>query len=361
VSARRRCFPFLSRAYRLRCDRLALAACLWLLASPASAEVLIGVAAPISGRFAGQGDAIETAVAEAVATVNAAGGVLGHKLRTVAADDGCDAKVGAQAARKLVGDKVAVVIGHKCASAALAAAPVYAASSTLLLSLTRHPDLTDKRAGPTIFRMAGRDDRQGEAIATHLLANWTGQRIGLVHDRTRYGKSVVEGALRALTEAGTSAVFSETIVAGEKSYDALAMRAAQAGVDVLVFGGYGSEAVVLQQALRARRVNAPLIGGEALAETVASGALDAAYARAAGSSGTDRNLAADAEHDTMAAISALHKWIQAAKSAGSLEPAKIAAALAGTGGGAGFNSRGDASVTSYRVVRVRHGKVEPAR
>ncbi len=236
-----------------------------LFATPAAAEILVGVAAPLSGRFAEQGLAIQMGVEDAVTAVNAMGGLLGQHLRIIAVDDGCEAKAGAEVARQLVARDVAVVIGHTCPSAAIAAAPIYAEAKIVLLALTRHPDLTEKRAGPTIFRVAGRDDRQGETIAAHILKTFQGQRIALIHDRTQYGRGLAGVIERVLAAGGTKPLFVEGIVAGNKDYSGVVQLARQAAADVIFFGGFPAEAAILFRQLRAAGLDAPFLGADALA------------------------------------------------------------------------------------------------
>ena len=90
------------------CSRLivALAAC--GAASLAHAEILIGLAGPLTGPNAWVGEQTERGVALAVADLNAAGGVLGQQVEVVAADDYCDGEQAVAAANKLVAVGVAL-------------------------------------------------------------------------------------------------------------------------------------------------------------------------------------------------------------------------------------------------------------
>src|SRR5687768_2446473 len=81
---------------------------------PARAEVLIGVAGPMTGRMAWGGEHFERGAALAVADINATGGVLGQQVRLVMADDFCDPEQAVAAARKLVSQGVIFVVGHYC-------------------------------------------------------------------------------------------------------------------------------------------------------------------------------------------------------------------------------------------------------
>ncbi|NIO40096.1 MAG: ABC transporter substrate-binding protein, partial [Burkholderiales bacterium] len=108
---------------------------------------------------------IRGAAKAAIKQINDEGGVLGERLALIESDDGCNSEQGMNAARSLVERGAIVVIGHPCASATNAAAPVYAGNNVVLLSMSRHPALTEQRGGATIFRVSGRDDRQGASAA----------------------------------------------------------------------------------------------------------------------------------------------------------------------------------------------------
>jgi branched-chain amino acid transport system substrate-binding protein len=104
------------------------------LSGPARAELLIGMAGPISGHSSWFGEQMERGTAQAVADLNAAGGVLGEQVQLSTADDFCDPEQAVAAARKLVSDGVIFVIGHYCSGASIAASEIYEAAGVLQIS-----------------------------------------------------------------------------------------------------------------------------------------------------------------------------------------------------------------------------------
>ncbi len=70
-----------------------------LCATTAAAEILIGVAGPMTGKDAWFGEQMERGAALAVADLNAAGGVLGQQVELITADDFCDPEQAVAAAR----------------------------------------------------------------------------------------------------------------------------------------------------------------------------------------------------------------------------------------------------------------------
>ncbi len=75
-----------------------------LYATKARADVLIGVAGPMTGTNAWFGEQMERAAALAVADINAAGGVLGQQVELITVDDFCDPEQAVAAAKKLVSE-----------------------------------------------------------------------------------------------------------------------------------------------------------------------------------------------------------------------------------------------------------------
>src|SRR5262249_5927696 len=71
-------------------------------ADGASAQVKLGVAGPITGGSAAFGAQLKNGVEQAVADINAAGGILGQKIQVFVGDDRADPKEGVSVANKFV-------------------------------------------------------------------------------------------------------------------------------------------------------------------------------------------------------------------------------------------------------------------
>src|SRR5215475_8627715 len=97
------------RMYRLVAVTIGLLAV--ALGHAARAEILVGVAAPLTGTNAWAGEQMQRGGEQAVADINAAGGLLGQQLRLITADDFCDPQQAVVTAQKLVGDGVVFVAG----------------------------------------------------------------------------------------------------------------------------------------------------------------------------------------------------------------------------------------------------------
>ena len=95
------------------------------LAGPASAEVKFGIGGPLTGGSAAFGAQLKNGTEQAIADVNAAGGILGQKLTSELGDDRADPKEGVSVANKFVGDGVKFVVGHFNSGVTIPASDVY--------------------------------------------------------------------------------------------------------------------------------------------------------------------------------------------------------------------------------------------
>jgi branched-chain amino acid transport system substrate-binding protein len=239
---------------------------LLMAVTPAAASQIVGLAVPSNGPKVAFGEQLVTVTRAAIAELNAAGGINGEPLTLQIEDDGCTADGGATVAAKFIAAKVALVVGHPCSNAALAAAKAYAGSGTVFLAIgARHPDLTAKRAGAAIFRMGGRDDRQAADTVSEFIDRLKGQRVAIVHDRTAYARNLADGVTAQFKAHGVTDIVTGTLVAGEKDYGALVAQLKAANPAAIYFAGFPNEAELVVNGLRANGVTALMIGCDALA------------------------------------------------------------------------------------------------
>ena len=135
-----------------------------LCAQAAQAEIRIGVAGPMTGANAWFGEQYQRGAELAVEDLNAKGGVLGQSVELIVGDDFCDPDQAVALARKLVSDGVVFVAGHLCSHSSIPASKVYEEAKILMIApSSASAKLTDE-GGPNVFRVCGRDDRQGAKV-----------------------------------------------------------------------------------------------------------------------------------------------------------------------------------------------------
>lgn len=362
---------------RLRPATSSLAVILLLVAATvARGEIAIGVVGPMTGNFAILGAQMMAGAEQAVADINAAGGVLGEQLVLEVGDDKCDRKVAESVANQMVGRKVSLVVGHLCSGASIVAAPTYSNASIVQISPgARAAQFTDERAGPGTFRLVGRDDQQGQVAGAYLAEHFPDSRIAVVHDDTSYGVALAEATVKAMNEAGKREVVYEAQPANDRDFTPLFSRIAAERVDVLFFAGDHTEAALIIRRLREEGMQVRLVSGDtlmteefiAIAGRAGEGALmtyppDPAHSPAA-TDVVERLAQSDivAEGYILPSYAAVQIWAQAVEATGSTDFTAVAIALAANTfetviGEVTFDEKGDVRLPAYVVYEWRDGE-----
>jgi branched-chain amino acid transport system substrate-binding protein len=172
-------------------------------AAPSALEVKIGHVGPLTGGIAHLGKDNENGARLAVEEANAAKTKIDGKevkFTFVAEDDQADPKTGTTVAQKLVDAKVAGVVGHLNSGTSIPASPIYNQAGIPVISgSATNPKLTEQ-GFKTQFRVVGRDDQQGPAIASYLATTKKPKLVAVIDDATAYGEGIaneVEKTLKA--------------------------------------------------------------------------------------------------------------------------------------------------------------------
>jgi branched-chain amino acid transport system substrate-binding protein len=237
----------------------------------AADTIKIAIAGPITGSDAAIGEQMKRGATQAVADINAKGGLLGKQLSLDVGDDACDPKQAVAVANKFAVSGVAFVAGHYCSSTSIPASAIYADAGILEISpASTNPAYTDdpaKKGWINVFRVCGRDDVQGKVAGDYIAAKFKGQPIAIIDDKTTYGRGLADETRKALQAHGITAAISESINQGDKDFSALVSKMKQANVGAIYFGGYYTEAGLIVRQSRDQGLKAPLIGGDALVTT----------------------------------------------------------------------------------------------
>src|SRR6267154_5341928 len=114
-------------------------------AGTAAAQIKMGVAGPLTGPNAAFGAQLKNGTDQAVADINAAGGIMGQKITVGYGDDVSDPKQGVSVANKFVGDGIKFVVGHFNSGVTIPASDVYAENGILFITPSAtNPKITDR-------------------------------------------------------------------------------------------------------------------------------------------------------------------------------------------------------------------------
>ncbi len=348
-----------------------LAGLAWV--GPAGAQIRIGVAGPITGSNATFGVQLKEGAEQAVADINARGGVLGQKLVLEVGDDACDPKQAVSVANALVERGVKAVIGHFCSSSSIPASKVYTEEGVLQISpASTNPAYTDHGSWNT-FRVCGRDDQQGAVAGKYIAEHFKGAKVAVLHDNSAYGKGLADETLKAMNAAGMKEAVYSAYVPGERDYSALVSRLKEAGITVIYLGGYQNEAGLIIRQAKEQGMKVTLIGGDALVTKEfwdITGPTGEATLMTFPPDPRTRPTAApvvaefkakkiDPEGYVLYTYAAIQIWAAAAEKVHSTDPRKVAEAMKADGpwptvlGDIGFDKKGDVTRADY-VFYVWH-------
>ncbi|MEM8785799.1 MAG: branched-chain amino acid ABC transporter substrate-binding protein, partial [Pseudomonadota bacterium] len=249
--------------------RLATATAIGLAlgAGSAAAEMVIGVAGPMTGQYAAFGNQFKLGAEQAVKDINAAGGILGEPIKIEIADDACDPKQAVAVANDMAAKGIAFVAGHFCSGSSIPASAVYEEEGIIQISpASTNPKFTDE-GGDNVYRVCGRDDQQGGVAGALIAADYADKNVAIIHDKTAYGKGLADETKKAMNAAGKEETLYEAITAGEKDYAALVSKMKANNIEIVFLGGYHTEAGLIVKQMRDQGLEAVLMGGDALVTT----------------------------------------------------------------------------------------------
>jgi branched-chain amino acid transport system substrate-binding protein len=340
---------------------------LTLAAAPAAAQIRLGLAGPVTGANAVFGMQMRAGAEQAVADLNARGGVLGQQLALDVGDDACDPKQAVSVANRLAHDSVPVVIGHFCSTASIAARAVYGDEGVLQISPASASNRFTDDGNWGTFRTCGRDDQQGRFAGHTLATEFKDQAVAILHDNSTFGKGIADATRGFMNAAGKQEALYAAYTPGEYDYTALISRLKQARIAVVYIGGYHSDVGLFARQAREQGLDAQFLGSSALQTkelwrvggTAIEGFRHAFYA-------DPRTLASaadivrvfdarqvDPEGFTLYAYAAVQVWAQAAAKAGTTDAHAVAAALKASGpfatalGDMAFDAKGDPVGNAY--------------
>ncbi len=234
----------------------------------ANAEVKIAVVGPLTGGDAAFGEQLKRGAEMAVADLNGGGGVLDEQLVAIVEDDACDPARAVEAANKVVGEGVQLVVGHFCSGASIPASAVYAAAGILQISPgSTNPALTDEAAEKgwqNVHRVCGRDDLQGRVAGKYLAVRFRDKKVAILHDQSAYGKGLADQTKRSMNEAGLQEAYFATYNPGQEDFSQLLLTMKSLAVKAVYVGGYYSDAANLIRQAHVVDYRPQLVSGDAL-------------------------------------------------------------------------------------------------
>ena len=228
----------------------------------AADTIKIGIAGPKTGPVTQYGDMQFMGAKQAIADINAKGGVDGKLLEAKEYDDACDPKQAVAVANKVVNDGVKFVVGHLCSSSTQPASDIYEDEGVIMITpAATSPDITS-RGYKLVFRTIGLDSAQGPAAGNYIADHVKPKVVAVIHDKQQYGEGIATAVKQTLEKKGVKVALFEGINAGDKDFGSLIQKLKQANVDFVYYGGYHPELGLILRQAKEKGVNAKFMGPE---------------------------------------------------------------------------------------------------
>jgi branched-chain amino acid transport system substrate-binding protein len=226
-------------------------------------DIPVGVYGALTGDQAAFGTSTVNGVKLAADEINAAGGILGRKIRLVIEDDQGRAEAAASVVTKLItANDVIALIGENSSNQSLAAAPIAQSNGVPMISpSSTNPAVTEK--GEYIFRVCFTDPYQGKALASFVRRELKLDTAAILVDKKNDYSVGLAGVFRREFEAaGGKIVGEQSYSGGDSEFRPQLTTIRAAKPQALFIPGFYTE--VGQIAIQARDLglNVPLVGGD---------------------------------------------------------------------------------------------------
>lgn len=342
-------------------------------------EVIVYVAAPLTGFQANGGQTVLGGAKLAAAQINRADGLLGYAIKIVPMDDESDSDVAVAVAEQIRaavagGERVLGVIGHYNSGQTLAAMEIYKDLPLIVVTPTASETSITQRGYRNFFRVNANDAVQARVDAEFLVNQLGARQVAVLHNDTEYGIGLGREISQELQRLGAEVVLIRQVAEGQDRYAEEVAAIQQANPDAVFYAGYEIEAPYLRVALVKAGIDVPMLAsdGAFLAATIdeAAGAAEGMYVSAfapspqavADSQWIKAYQAVDYRNPDTYSIngySALTVLAEGARKAGTLDAGKIAAALHGATidtlmGKLTYDDKGDVVDPMVYIFQVRN-------
>lgn len=226
-------------------------------------EILIGEYGSMSGDTATFGQSTHKGIMLAAEEINAAGGVLGRKVKILTEDDQGKPEEAVNAVLKLIQrDNVVAVLGEVASSRSMAAAPICQQNGIPMISPTStNPDVTKK--GDYIFRACFIDPFQGSVMAKFAFETLKGRTAAVLTDRKEdYSVGLAKFFKEKFTALGGTILADESYQGGDKEFKPQLSNIRALKPDVIFVPGYYTAAALIARQARELGMTMPLLGGD---------------------------------------------------------------------------------------------------
>jgi len=225
--------------------------------------IRIGEFASLTGKEAAFGQSSHKGTVLAIEEINAAGGVLGKKLKLFYEDNRTTPGESATIVKKLISrEKVVAILGEVASGRSLEAAPICQEYKIPQISpSSTNPQVTEM--GDYIFRVCFIDPFQGTVMAKFAKDTLKIRQVALLYDvAAPYSVGLAKYFREKFTADGGTIVMEKSFNSGDKDFNPQLTAIKAANPQGIFVPCYYTEAALIVGQARQLGINVPVFGGD---------------------------------------------------------------------------------------------------
>ena len=231
--------------------------------SPGAETIAIGEFASLTGKEAAFGQSSHKGTALAIEELNAAGGLLGRKIKFTYDDNRSTPGESATIVKKLITrNNVVAVLGEVASGRSLEAAPICQANKIPMISpSSTNPKVTE--TGDFIFRVCFIDPFQGTVMAKFAKKKVGAKRVAVLSDvAAPYSIGLAQFFKEQFASDGGEIVSEQKFSSGDKDFKAQLTAIKASNPEAIFAPCYYTEAGLIVRQARQLGITVPLLGGD---------------------------------------------------------------------------------------------------
>lgn len=226
-------------------------------------DIVLGHYASMTGGTAHFGQDTDKAARLAVEQLNAAGGVLGKKLKIVTFDTRGDGAEAANAVTRLIDvEKVTAILGEVASSLSLQGGPIAQRRKIPMVSpSSTNPKVT--QIGDYVFRVCYIDPFQGKVMANFARQTLKLDQVAILKDvKNDYSIGLAEAFHKSFVASGGTIAVEQSYSAGDTDFSAQVTAIKSSGAQAIWVPGYYAEVGAIARTAARLGLKLPLLGGD---------------------------------------------------------------------------------------------------
>lgn len=226
-------------------------------------EIVIGHYASMTGNTAHFGQDTDKAARLAADQLNAAGGVLGKKLKIVTLDTRGDGAEAANAVTRLIDvERSTAILGEVASTLSLQGGPIAQRRKIPMVSpSSTNPKVT--QIGDYVFRVCYIDPFQGKVMATFARQTLKLDKVAILKDvKNDYSIGLADAFQKAYVASGGTIAAEQSYSAGDTDFSAQVTAIKSSGAQAIWVPGYYAEVGAIARTAARLGLKVPLLGGD---------------------------------------------------------------------------------------------------